>query len=97
MSVRGTLKMIFALNCREASELMSRRMDEKLSVWERAALRGHLLVCGACRRVKRQLHFLREALRSETRAGHVEPPEQLGPEARARIDKALRQQSDDAT
>jgi hypothetical protein len=51
------------LNCKEASRLMSRRLDEALPLRHRLALGLHLLFCDACRQVERQTALLREAMR----------------------------------
>jgi hypothetical protein len=51
------------LNCKEASRLMSRRLDEPLPLGRRLALRLHLLLCDACRHFDRQTVLLREAMR----------------------------------
>jgi predicted anti-sigma-YlaC factor YlaD len=57
------------LSCKEVSNLLSDRLDRKLSFMERVRLRMHLAMCTACSRVGRQLGFLREAL-----SGLVKPP-----------------------
>jgi hypothetical protein len=49
--------------CKHASELMSCRQDRKLGLLESLQLRLHLLICKRCRRVTRQLEFLRTAIR----------------------------------
>ncbi len=49
------------LNCKQASELASRAMDEKLPIWSRLALKIHTLICRNCRVFMHQLRFLREA------------------------------------
>jgi predicted anti-sigma-YlaC factor YlaD len=51
------------LNCRQATELMSQRMDRKLGLAERLSLRMHLMMCSGCRNFGRQMSFLRQALR----------------------------------
>ena len=50
-------------SCKKASVLMSGAHDRPLTFVERLRLRTHLAVCERCRRVERQLDFLREALR----------------------------------
>jgi hypothetical protein len=50
------------LTCREASRLLSRGLDRKLTVGQRASLRLHLTLCDACTRVKAQFEFIRRAL-----------------------------------
>lgn len=76
------------ISCRKATELASRALDAPLSRRERLALRLHLWVCQRCRRYRRQLLLLRQAVRQ----GRLEdwlPPARLSPEARRRILKRL--------
>ena len=51
------------LDCRQATALMSQRMDRKLGLAERMGLKLHLMMCGGCRNFGRQMNFLRESLR----------------------------------
>lgn len=46
------------LMCREATHLMSLKQDRTLTLRERAALRFHLSMCGACRACARQFDLL---------------------------------------
>ena len=55
--------MIFHLSCKEASKLISERMDRHLSLRERIGLRLHVRICDACTRFTSQLEFLRHALK----------------------------------
>ena len=50
------------LSCKEATHLLSRREDERLSLAESAALRVHLAICRGCRALSEQIPFLRRAL-----------------------------------
>lgn len=50
------------INCKEASELLSRAQDAPLGLRQRLALRLHLLMCAACTRFAKQMDFLREAM-----------------------------------
>jgi hypothetical protein len=50
------------LSCREASRLLSQRLERRLAFGERIALRLHLTVCDACTRLDAQLAFLRRAM-----------------------------------
>jgi predicted anti-sigma-YlaC factor YlaD len=52
------------ITCKEASHLLSERLDRDLGVGERARLRVHLAICAACTRVTRQFDFLRRAARA---------------------------------
>ena len=56
--------MSIRLTCKEASRLISERMDRRLSFMEKIALRLHLGICDACTRFSRHLGFLRRALKS---------------------------------
>jgi predicted anti-sigma-YlaC factor YlaD len=47
------------LNCKQATELMSMRMDKELTVPQRMGLRLHLMMCKGCRNFSRQMDFLR--------------------------------------
>jgi predicted anti-sigma-YlaC factor YlaD len=57
------------LSCREASRLISLRMDRPLSPLEHAKLAVHLWLCNNCRNFSDQLGLLRQAAR---RAGNGE-------------------------
>ncbi|MBX3650469.1 MAG: zf-HC2 domain-containing protein [Burkholderiales bacterium] len=50
-------------SCKKASELMSQGQDRALGTLAKLQLRLHLLICERCRRVTRQLEFLRAAIR----------------------------------
>lgn len=49
------------LSCKEATQLMSQKMDGKLSAMNRLSLGFHLLMCKGCRNFDEQIHFLRKA------------------------------------
>lgn len=50
-----TIKMMM---CREATRLMSKRLDTDLRMGERLSLMMHLSMCGACRQCNRQFQLL---------------------------------------
>jgi hypothetical protein len=85
------LVQILTLRCQGASTLASRALDERLRPDERLAMWGHLLACKSCRRFRRQLRFLRQALKERDggtkQGGDVR--DALSPEARARIEQAV--------
>jgi hypothetical protein len=56
--------MKLMLTCKEASRLISERLDRDLPIAERAALRVHLAICAACTQMTRQFEFLRRAARA---------------------------------
>ena len=82
---------ILTLRCEEASMLTSDELEERLSLADRMALRGHLLVCGSCRTLRHQLHFLRTAMRRKQAKldDQILELARLSPEARQRILQAL--------
>ncbi|HEY2338675.1 MAG TPA: zf-HC2 domain-containing protein [Burkholderiales bacterium] len=51
------------LTCREASRLVSQGLDRKLGFGDRVALRVHLAICDGCTNFKKQVDFLRRAVR----------------------------------
>jgi Putative zinc-finger len=51
------------LSCREATRLVSEGLDRRLPFGARVALRVHLAVCDGCTNFKRQVDFLRRAVR----------------------------------
>lgn len=55
------------LNCRQATALMSQRMDRDLPLNQRIGLRFHLMMCSGCRNYNRQMQFLRQACRKIAR------------------------------
>jgi len=89
---------ILTLRCEGAAALASRELDEPLSLAERLALRGHLLACRSCRVFRRQLRMIRDAARCGGGGDRGRDPvvvrngpeRHLSPEARARIEQALR-------
>lgn len=51
------------LSCRETTRLVSQGLDRELAFGERVALRVHFAYCLGCRRARRQMNFLRRAVR----------------------------------
>jgi hypothetical protein len=81
------------MSCERASKLISQSMDRSLTLRERWALRFHLVLCVYCRRYRRQLQLIRDAMR---RVMEIERPvsaggDALSPEARQRIAEVLQQ------
>jgi len=52
------------ISCKETSRLVSQGLDRDLAFGERVALRVHLAYCIGCRRTRRQMAFLRKAVRA---------------------------------
>jgi hypothetical protein len=75
------------LSCRNATRLISDRLDRSLSCGERICLGVHLLLCPPCQRFRRAVHFLHTALQApSTDTG-------LPADARERIRRALEESS----
>lgn len=49
------------MSCKQATHLLSQRMDRKLSVGETLSLRFHLMMCDGCTNFKNNMSFLRKA------------------------------------
>jgi len=78
-------------SCAEATRLISDAMDRSLPVGGRIKLRAHLFICRFCDRYRRQLQFLRAAVRWDI-SRLVEPqtdPSGLSPEAKERLRRRL--------
>jgi hypothetical protein len=75
------------LSCRNATRLISDRMDRSLSCGERVRLGVHLLLCPPCQRFRRAVNFLHRALPA------LPDDTELPADARARIRRALEQAS----
>jgi Putative zinc-finger len=82
-------------SCKRAGELLSQSLDAELSPWQRLALALHLCGCRWCRLFRRQLRLVEEASRrwgrSDPTTGAAAAVPALSPEARERIQSALRQ------
>lgn len=75
------------LPCDRISELVSRSLDDRLSIGERLAYRSHLVYCVACRRYRRQVLLIREMMRRAPGPGAGPTmPEEL----RERITRAMK-------
>jgi hypothetical protein len=48
-------------SCRRAAELMTQAQEAPLSTWQWICLYAHLMICGACRRFRKQLKVMRDA------------------------------------
>lgn len=49
------------LNCKQATELMSREQDDSLAFGEHLSLRFHVAMCAGCRNFRKQMAFLHTA------------------------------------
>ncbi len=86
---KGILQ-ILSLRCEEADRLMSDSLDRQLTWSERLALKGHQAVCRGCRRARRQLLILQQAIRKSLDIAAAAGDQTLSPEARDRIRQALK-------
>ena len=50
-------------SCKEVTRLVSQGEDRELSLGERVTLRVHLAYCRGCRNMRKQMLFLRRAVR----------------------------------
>jgi hypothetical protein len=51
------------LSCKEAARLVSQGLDRKLGFGERVMLRVHLSICDGCTNFRKQVDFLRRAVK----------------------------------
>ena len=51
------------ITCKEATRLVSQGLDRRLGLGQRVALYLHLAVCDACSHFRKQMLFLRKAMR----------------------------------
>jgi hypothetical protein len=91
MSLSRDLMQILNLRCEDASSLTSKELDEPLRLAESLALRGHVLICRSCRRLRRQLRFLRAAINHRSTESDRDGAglDTLSPQARERIERAI--------
>lgn len=90
MQLFRAIRLILTLRCHESTELVSASLERQLSFSERWAVRLHVLACWSCRRFRRQIEFLRAAMRSEQWEANVADCEELDADAKARIRDHLR-------
>lgn len=85
--------MLLNISCAQASQLVSQKLDQPLSLKDKLLLRIHLLICVACPTLHRKLEIIhlagqRYPLRDDT-GSNANPG--LSRAARDRIVKNLRQ------
>jgi len=51
------------LNCKQATELMSRSQDQTLPLLKRLNLKLHLIMCRGCSNYNKQLAFIRKTMK----------------------------------
>ena len=91
MRMLAALKLILTLSCEESTRIVSDSLDRDNSLVERWAVRLHTLGCWSCRRFRRQMEFLRRAMRSRDKldASAILADEGLSSAARDRIRLAI--------
>lgn len=84
------------ISCKIATQLISKQMDEPLSIWEKIQLSTHTFFCWCCTRFKNQILRIREALREMAhevmafeRFAEIGMPG-LSPQARQRVIQTIR-------
>ncbi len=91
---RSIVKLILTLSCKESSRLVSESLDMDLPRGERLAVRLHALCCRSCRRYRKQLVFLGQAV--SRIADTLTAPSaraSLSPEVRDRISRMLEREA----
>lgn len=84
----------FLPDCEETTRRISESMDTRLSLRRRIGLRLHLLFCSYCLRYEQQLQKIRAVVRL-SKGSTDEKSAKLSPEARRRIQRAIRSSSED--
>ena len=83
------------ITCKRATELISKEMDEPLTIKEGLELKLHLFICEFCEKFKQQLKLIRRALfhiSSEKILGEGMEQNNSSENAKDRIKQKLRQQ-----
>lgn len=80
------------LTCKEASYLVSKKLDGKLTWREHLGLWMHISLCRLCRRYSRDVQRLHSVIRAAGASGQVLLPEsvKLSEQSRQRIAQALK-------
>ncbi len=82
------------LDCKHASQLISKSLDRQLSWRERFAIRFHLLLCKYCKRFSQQLITMRKALKRMSQTIENDPDIRLSDESKSRIAQSIESTSD---
>jgi hypothetical protein len=77
-------------SCKEASRLQSEARDHKLPILRRIGLWIHLVLCKWCRRYRKQIRSLRDAVHEHPDELEEHPPQKLPDAARERMKQRLR-------
>lgn len=65
---------ILMLSCRKATELVEKKLDNKLSILEKVQLYMHTRMCNACRHYEQQSKLIDEALKRHANGSSKEIP-----------------------
>jgi len=83
------------MNCKEATYLISRQLDDKLPLSVKAALASHLMMCPRCRRFKKQTKIIYSLLlQFQKKTFQGVPIVTLTPDQKDRMVKNLRNNID---
>lgn len=96
MNSLATIKRILTLKCEESTRLVSESLDRDLSPGERWAVRLHALCCWSCRRFRKQIEVIRQAMERYGADGEPSPAPggaRLSDAARAKMSQAIARQS----
>jgi len=63
MRIPGTHRIAHSITCKDATHLISRKLDGPLPFGRALLLRLHLMWCLACQRFEKQAKFLHEVMR----------------------------------
>lgn len=99
MSTWSRIKFVLTLTCDESTRLVSQSLDDELPRVERVAVRLHAIGCRSCRRYRRQVLFLRQAIQQRLSLDNAPIPAdmQLSDDARRRIAQALSRGDEEKT
>jgi hypothetical protein len=76
-------------SCKQAAQLQSQALIQRLSWSERLGLRLHLFICAWCRRFGQQLRFLHFATHQVSGKQQADPLPSLSMQGRERIKRAM--------
>ncbi len=60
------------MNCKQATQLLSEKLDRPLNVKEKVALGVHTAICVSCRRFSHQMKILRFISKSYVKGGDID-------------------------
>ena len=80
--------------CSEVTKLISKSMDQELTIGQKIGIRIHLAMCRYCSRYKKHLELIRKFIKDAIEAEIMPaPPLTLSPQARERIKQRLLSQA----